>query len=79
MSKSHFYSVFAKETGSTFLQYVNNLRAAEAHRLLLETDMKIREISDNVGFHSVAHMTQIFKEIHGVSPTAFRRNIKTEN
>ncbi len=79
MSKSYFCYVFAKETGSTFLQYVNNLRAAEAHRLLLETDMKIHEISNNVGFHSVAHMTRIFKEIHGVSPTAFRRNIKTEN
>ncbi len=79
MSKSHFCYVFAKETGSTFLQYVNNLRAAEAHRLLLETDMKIHEISDNTGFHSVAHMTRIFKEIHGISPTAFRRNIKTEN
>lgn len=73
MSKSHFCYIFAKETGSTFLQYVNNLRAAEAHRLLLETDMKIREISDSVGFHSVAHMTRVFKGIHGVSPAAFRR------
>ena len=73
MSKSHFCHLFSKETGSTFLQYVNNLRISEAHRLLLETDMKIHEISDNVGFHSVAQMTRVFKSIHGVSPSQLRK------
>ena len=75
MSKSHFCHLFSKETGSTFLQYVNNLRISEAHRLLLETDMKIHEISDNVGFHSVAQMTRVFKSIHNVSPSQLRKKV----
>lgn len=76
MSKSHFCYTFEKETGSTFLRYVNNLRAAEAHRLLMETDLRICEIANNAGFRSVAHMTRVFKEVHGISPTMFRKKNK---
>lgn len=79
MCKSHFCYVFAKETGTTFLQYLNSLRAAEAHRLLLETDLPVHQISDKLGFSSTAHMTRIFKSIHGLSPSAFRKQKNKES
>ncbi|MGN1203374.1 MAG: helix-turn-helix domain-containing protein, partial [Eubacterium sp.] len=74
MSRANFCRVFKKETGNTFLQYLNNLRIAYAHSLLTETNMPIQRISEKSGFSSVLHFDRVFKNIHGITPSAMRKN-----
>lgn len=73
ISKANFCRIFKKETGSTFLQYLNNLRVAYAHSLLIETDLSIQRIADKAGFSSVLHFDRVFKSIHGITPSAMRK------
>lgn len=73
MSKTHFCRVFKKETKTTFLQYINNLRIAYAHNLLIETDRSINTIAENAGFSSLLHFERVFKQIHGITPSAMRK------
>lgn len=73
MSKANFCRVFKKETGDTFLNYLNSLRVAYAHNLLIETDMKIQDIAVKAGFSSVLHLERVFKKVHGISPSAMRK------
>lgn len=77
MSKSYFCKVFKKETGHTFLQYINDMRTVYAHRLLTESDMPIQKIAENAGFSSIAHFERVFKQAHGISPREMRK--KTTN
>lgn len=74
MSKSSFYRDFGRITGDSFGHYLNRLRAAKAHELLSQTDMPLYRIAENTGFSSTAHMTRIFKDIHGISPSEYRKS-----
>lgn len=73
MSKSNFCLVFKKETGSTFSEYLRVYRAAQAHKLLLETDKSISVIAAETGFSSTRHMERAFMKVYGRSPRAMRK------
>lgn len=74
MSKYHFCRVFKQFTGATFLEYLNNLRLAEAHRLLIHTKKSISEIAFTTGFNSTAHLTRVFRQVYNQPPREFRKS-----
>ena len=74
MSRSSFFRSFKDVTGDSFSHYLNRLRAAKAHELLSQTKLPLHEIAENTGFSSTAHITRIFREIHRVSPSEYRRS-----
>lgn len=73
VTKYHFCRIFKQFTGATFLQYLNNLRLSEAHRLLATTELPLSHISEEVGFSDTAHFSRIFKQVHGYPPRNFNR------
>lgn len=74
MNYSLFSYVFKQFTGMNFVNYLKEIRMKEAKRLLEETDKKIIEISNEVGYENEKHFMKIFKSATGVSPTEFRKN-----
>ncbi len=60
-------------TADTFIDYLNAVRTARAHQLIATTDMKLGEIAQKTGFSSSDYMSRVFKSIHGVAPSQFRR------
>ena len=46
----------------------------EAKKLLIETDMKVIEISQVVGYDNEKHFMKVFKASYGVSPSEYRKN-----
>lgn len=72
-SEKYFNSRFTQECGCTFIGYLNDLRIGRAQELLLQTDMKIYEISDAVGYSSVEHFNHMFKKKLCMSPKDFRK------
>lgn len=74
MNYSLFSYSFKQYTGSNFVNYLKEIRMSEAKKLLTETDMKIIEISQAVGYDNEKHFMKIFKAACGVSPTEFRHN-----
>ena len=72
-SEKYFSSRFTQECGCTFIGYLNDLRIGRAQELLLQTDMKIYEISDAVGYSSVEHFNHMFKKKLCMSPKDFRK------
>lgn len=77
MSRAHFYRIFRQTTGDTFLNYLNRFRIAKAHEYLVETGFSLQDIAKKTGFASTAHMTRVFKQIHGVSPSQYRKKTKS--
>lgn len=76
ISPSYLSKVFKEATGFTFVEYLNNVRIKEAKRLLAETDQKVIQIAEEVGFGSITHFGRVFKEITGNQPLHFRKEKK---
>jgi len=72
LSKEAFCRFFKLRTGKTFTQYVQQLRIAEAQKLLTETGLGIAEIAFRVGYENLSYFNRSFKNQNKVSPRAYR-------
>lgn len=70
---SYFSSLFKKETGTSFLEYVVKVRMEKAKELLKEPDLRIQDICLMVGYNDVRHFRKLFTQSTGLSPKEFRR------
>ena len=75
MNYSFFSYAFKQYTGKNFVNYLKELRMNEAKRLLAETDMRVIEISQQIGYENEKHFMKTFKKECGVSPTEYRKNM----
>jgi AraC-like DNA-binding protein len=72
MSMYHFGKRFKLETGLAFPDYVARVRVEESRNLLLNPNLRIKDIACEVGFKSVKHFSRVFKRIVGRPPGAYR-------
>ncbi|MFZ4484657.1 MAG: helix-turn-helix domain-containing protein [Chthoniobacterales bacterium] len=63
---------FRRLAGMSPKQYANELRRAQAEKLLSEGRMSIKEIAAQLGYHSASHFSLAFKRAEGVSPQIWR-------
>lgn len=78
MNYSMFSTTFKECTGENFSIYLRKLRLEKSKRLLRNTDMCIKEISQKVGFEDARHFAKVFKEETGLTPTTCRNIMMTE-
>lgn len=67
--------LFKKETGESLTEYLLKIRMEKAAVLLGDTNLRIQEISDMVGYHTTKQFSAIFKRYYGVIPSEYRNNI----
>lgn len=72
MDRTVLYRRMQKLTGISPSVYIRQIRMEMAQRLLLETDMPISDIATKTGFSTTKYFSSTFKEMTGMSPTAFR-------
>ena len=71
MSKYHFLRVFKSVTGITPLEYRSRIRIDHAKELLKNSNYSVSEISESLGFSSLAYFSAAFKKSTGLSPTEY--------
>jgi transcriptional regulator GlxA family with amidase domain len=64
---------FKAATGSTLIDYVQNLRVEEAKRLLEARHLSSEAISAEVGYENPAFFRRLFKRSTGLTPGQYRR------
>ena len=72
-NSTYFSSMFKKETGEKFIDYLVNTRIENAKLLLLNTDFKVSEVAEEVGYSDIKYFTKVFKKKTGLNPTEFRK------
>ena len=71
MSCTYLNVNFKNETGYTFNDYLNRYRIQKAVDLLRESEYKIYEIAEMVGFSDYKYFIKVFKKYIGCSPARF--------
>jgi AraC-like DNA-binding protein len=69
---------FRQVTGFTLVNYIQMTRIRNAQQCLLETDMKISEITEHCGFTSFSQFNRVFHKFCRTSPSRFRADGRKE-
>ena len=72
LSPAYFSSLFKKDVGTNFVDYLTSVRIEKAKELLCCTAMKVSEIAYEVGFRDYRYFSQIFKKYTGRTPREFQ-------
>lgn len=72
VNPNYLSNLFRIETGITFTSHLTKVRMEKTKELLTQTNLKIYEICDQVGYGNQAHFSRLFKSIEGITPYQFR-------
>jgi AraC family transcriptional regulator len=72
-SRAHFLRMFSAATGSTPHRYLTEMRLRFACDELSSGSRAITDIAHAAGFSSHSHLTKVFHQRFGVTPSEFRR------
>ncbi|WP_155591042.1 helix-turn-helix domain-containing protein [Lysinibacillus cavernae] len=76
-NESYFSSLFKKETGWSFAEYVNQIRIDQAKLMLLATNDKLHDIALKTGFADGSYLGKTFTKYVHLSPSNFRKRRHT--
>ena len=77
ISKCYLCSLFKKQTGKNFSQYLNEIRINKSKELLLKEPLSILDIALSVGFNNQNYYNVMFKKITNYTPLQFRNHRKS--
>lgn len=72
LNPSYCSTLFKKQIGINYSQYVNQLRIQKAKQLLLNDNISISRIAKMVGFSNDEYFFRVFKKFSGQTPNEFR-------
>jgi AraC-like DNA-binding protein len=75
INPKYLSKLFKDEIGEKFLDLLITYRIDKAKQLMQETDKPIQEISEEVGYTNYNSFNRAFKNVVGVSPSDFRKQV----
>lgn len=78
VTPTHLTRVCKAETGKTAASLLTERQYHEARRLLVQSDLPMREIADLLGFGSAAYFTRFISQHSGQTPSKLRKQAKNK-
>jgi len=75
MNPVYLGQLFKKTYDTYFNDYLCQIRVEQSRRLLRQTDMRIYEIAEQVGFNNAEYFVTKFEQIAGMTPTEYRNKL----
>ncbi|WP_105616509.1 response regulator transcription factor [Vallitalea okinawensis] len=72
LSPSYLSHLFKKEIGESLVQFITSYRLEMAKELLEETNLKVIDISKQVGYSNLSYFGTVFKNHYGMTPAKYR-------
>jgi len=70
---TYLSNIFSEVTGTTIEQYIIAHKIERVKELLLYDELNLSEISYRLNYSSVAHLSNQFKKVTGLTPTFFKK------
>ncbi len=74
VNANYLSTLFHKEMGMTFIDFVNKERTQQAAALLQHTNLQIQQIASTVGYNNTSYFAKQFLRFQGVSPSQYRHH-----
>ena len=71
-SKTYLSRIFKEEIGENMSFYINRVRIEKAKILLGDSQVRLIDVANRVGFDDQSYFTKVFKSIVGTSPKRFK-------
>lgn len=71
ISRVHLYRKLKELTNQSSRNFIRNIRLAKAAELLAQKKVSVSEVADKVGFPNSSNFATAFKELYGMTPTAY--------
>lgn len=79
LSSGYLSIIFKEETGYTVMEYLTKIRMKKAKELVMQTPaLKIKDISEQLGYNNVQSFIRYFKKHYGESPAMYRKQFETQ-
>lgn len=72
---SYICRIFKNNTGIRITEYLNQVRIEKAKKLIKQTNLKVHEISEMVGFARVSYFCTTFKKVTGIKVSDFKESL----
>ena len=73
INSSYLGQMFQKKHGQTFKDYLTSYRISQAEALLMNTELRIVEIAEKVGYKDTDYFIKKFIEANGCTPSKYRK------
>lgn len=77
LSPNYLSTLFKQQTGTTVNDFILEVRMEKARRLLLDTDLKLYEITERIGLSDANYLSTLFKKRFGITPSQCKKNCIT--
>lgn len=72
LNPSYLSRLFKKENSLSVTEYLTQFRLEKAKELLKNGSLRLRDVSESVGFNDISYFSNTFKKYTGMSPTEYR-------
>lgn len=73
VNKSHMSHIFKQNMGISFVDYIVNYKMQALKIMISESDMKLQEMSEQLGYDDYKYMGRLFKNIYGITPSDYKK------
>ena len=74
VSGAYLSTIFKKELGQNFIEYVN-IRKVDLAKEMFENGKMVYEVSEILGFENSTYFSKVFKKYTGISPDSYRKKV----
>lgn len=79
MSAAYFSSLFHRIEGTSFINYLTDVRVEKAKELIYQRKYSVKEISRMVGYRNPNYFSRVFKRVTETSPTALLEKLTNDS
>lgn len=76
LSTGYFHRVFKSVTGTSPIEYLQELRLKKAAELLSSSSLTVKQAAAAVGYSDMKHFYRIFRQKYGATPKQYQDNLK---
>ncbi|MBB6673988.1 response regulator transcription factor [Cohnella nanjingensis] len=73
LNPAYLSRLYKKETGIALSEYIMQARMNKTKTLLVETNRKVSDIAETVGYQNISHFAKVFRKTVGIGPKEFRK------
>jgi two-component system, response regulator YesN len=72
LSPTYISKIFKTHLDTNFIDYVSSVRIKVAKRLIKNSELSLKEISNEIGYVDPNYFTRVFKKYEGMTPSEYR-------